>query len=92
MLSLTIRKFITNTYTYIFEPNVKYFSSLRFFFHYSGHGGRVHDVHSDEDDSYDETIYPLDFENFDGDSGQIKDDVRKLNMGAIFFLKDTNSF
>ncbi|GAA5813862.1 hypothetical protein MFLAVUS_007349 [Mucor flavus] len=40
----------------------------------SGHGGRVHDVHSDEDDSYDETIYPLDFENFDGDSGQIKDD------------------
>ncbi|KAG2234528.1 hypothetical protein INT48_007341 [Thamnidium elegans] len=45
-----------------------------FFFHYSGHGGRVHDIHSDEDDSYDETIYPLDFEHFDGDSGQIKDD------------------
>ncbi|CAO3628397.1 unnamed protein product [Mucor hiemalis] len=45
-----------------------------FFFHFSGHGGRVHDVHSDEDDSFDETIYPLDFEQFEGESGQIKDD------------------
>lgn len=49
----------------------------RFFFHFSGHGGRVHDVHSDEDDSFDETIYPLDFEQFEGESGQIKDDVRE---------------
>lgn len=49
-----------------------------FFFHYSGHGGRVHDVHSDEDDSFDETIYPLDFQEFDGDSGQLKDDVSLL--------------
>ncbi|KAL0140155.1 caspase domain-containing protein [Mucor lusitanicus] len=40
----------------------------------SGHGGRVHDVHSDEDDSFDETIYPLDFQEFEGDSGQLKDD------------------
>ncbi|KAI8077364.1 caspase domain-containing protein [Gilbertella persicaria] len=45
-----------------------------FFFHYSGHGGRVADIHNDEDDSFDETIYPLDFEQFEGDSGQIRDD------------------
>ncbi|KAI7903393.1 peptidase C14, caspase domain-containing protein [Cokeromyces recurvatus] len=45
-----------------------------FFFHYSGHGGRVADVHSDEDDGFDETIYPVDFEKYEGDSGQITDD------------------
>lgn len=50
-------------------------SSRRFFFHYSGHGGRVSDIHNDEDDSFDETIYPLDFDQFDGESGQITDDV-----------------
>lgn len=48
---------------------------FRFFFHYSGHGGRVYDAHSDEEDSYDETIYPLDFQDFDGESGQLKDDA-----------------
>lgn len=54
----------------------RYWHALNsFFFHYSGHGGRVHDVHSDEDDSFDETIYPLDFQEFEGDSGQLKDDV-----------------
>ncbi|KAI8394209.1 caspase domain-containing protein [Radiomyces spectabilis] len=41
-----------------------------FFFHYSGHGGRSSDNSGDEDDSHDETIYPLDFE----ESGQLKDD------------------
>ncbi|KAG2212989.1 hypothetical protein INT46_011490 [Mucor plumbeus] len=45
-----------------------------FFLHYSGHGGRVHDIHSDEDDNFDETIYPLDFQEFEGESGQLKDD------------------
>ncbi|KAK4521988.1 uncharacterized protein ATC70_004527 [Mucor velutinosus] len=45
-----------------------------FFFHYSGHGGRVYDAHSDEDDSFDETIYPLDFQEFEGESGQLRDD------------------
>lgn len=35
----------------------------------------MHDVHSDEDDSFDETIYPLDFQDFEGESGQLKDDV-----------------
>ncbi|KAG1515306.1 hypothetical protein G6F53_003017 [Rhizopus delemar] len=39
-----------------------------------GHGGRVADTSNDEDDGYDETIYPLDFDKFDGTSGQILDD------------------
>lgn len=45
-----------------------------FFFHFSGHGGRVKDVSGDEDDGYDETIYPVDFNKFEGESGQIIDD------------------
>lgn len=59
-----------------------------FFFHYSGHGGRVADLDGDEDDGYDETIYPLDFESFEGQSGQIIDDdmheimVRPLPKGC----------
>ncbi|RCI03735.1 Ca(2+)-dependent cysteine protease [Rhizopus stolonifer] len=40
----------------------------------SGHGGRVADIHSDEDDGHDETIYPLDYDQYEGDTGQIKDD------------------
>ncbi|KAI7889374.1 peptidase C14, caspase domain-containing protein [Mucor mucedo] len=46
-----------------------------FFFHFSGHGGRVKDIHGDEDDGYDETIYPVDFATFEGESGQIVDDT-----------------
>ncbi|KAI8376291.1 caspase domain-containing protein [Radiomyces spectabilis] len=45
-----------------------------FFFHYSGHGGRVHDTSGDEDDGFDETIYPVDFTDYEGDSGQLIDD------------------
>nr|CEG04868.1 unnamed protein product [Fusarium clavum] len=30
------------------------------FLHYSGHGGRVEDLDGDEDDGYDECIYPVD--------------------------------
>ncbi|KAI8072951.1 caspase domain-containing protein [Gongronella butleri] len=45
-----------------------------FFFHYSGHGGSVQDVSGDEDDGFDETIYPVDFESYEGESGQIIDD------------------
>ncbi|ORZ22174.1 peptidase C14, caspase domain-containing protein [Absidia repens] len=45
-----------------------------FFFHFSGHGGSVADVSGDEDDGYDETIYPVDFQDYEGDSGQIIDD------------------
>ncbi|KAI7866353.1 caspase domain-containing protein [Spinellus fusiger] len=46
-----------------------------FFFHYSGHGGSVVDLNGDEADGYDETIYPSDFESFEGTSGQIIDDI-----------------
>ncbi|KAG8890337.1 Ca(2+)-dependent cysteine protease [Tulasnella sp. 332] len=42
------------------------------FFHYSGHGGLTKDLDGDEDDGYDEVIYPVDFESKDG--GQIVDD------------------
>lgn len=60
--------------------------STRFFLHYSGHGGRVGDMHSDEDDSFDETIYPLDFDQFDGESGQLKDDVSEnRGVGSCIF-------
>lgn len=40
------------------------------FCHYSGHGGFVVDEDGDEDDGYDETLCPVDYE----DSGQITDD------------------
>lgn len=40
------------------------------FTHYSGHGGRVRDTSGDEDDGYDETLIPLDFQR----AGQITDD------------------
>ncbi|CAO3589967.1 unnamed protein product [Absidia cylindrospora] len=50
-----------------------------FFFHYSGHGGSVKDTDGDEDDGYDETIYPVDHDRYPGTSGQIVDD----EMNAI---------
>ncbi|KAF1352102.1 Metacaspase-1A [Delphinella strobiligena] len=31
------------------------------FFHYSGHGGQTPDLDGDEDDGYDEVIYPVDY-------------------------------
>lgn len=40
------------------------------FVHYSGHGGRVRDTSGDEDDGYDETLIPVDFQS----AGQILDD------------------
>jgi len=40
------------------------------FLHYSGHGSRVPDEDGDEDDGYDETLVPVDFEQ----AGQIVDD------------------
>lgn len=46
-----------------------------FFFHYSGHGGRVKDLDGDEDDGFDETIYPVDHKMYPGESGQIIDDI-----------------
>lgn len=40
------------------------------FFHYSGHGGQTEDLDGDEDDGYDEVIYPVDFRT----NGHIVDD------------------
>ncbi|KAG1471756.1 hypothetical protein G6F56_001940 [Rhizopus delemar] len=54
----------------------------------SGHGGRVKDQDGDEDDGYDETIYPVDYDRYEGESGQIVDDemheimVRPLPRGC----------
>ena len=54
------------------------------FFHYSGHGGQAQDTDGDEDDGYDETIYPVDHAR----AGQIVDDemhalmVRPLAPGV----------
>ncbi|KAM5348907.1 hypothetical protein ACJ41O_008730 [Fusarium nematophilum] len=54
------------------------------FLHYSGHGGQVEDEDGDEDDGYDECIYPVDFQN----AGHILDDeihhyvVKPLQQGV----------
>ncbi|KAG9025716.1 Ca(2+)-dependent cysteine protease [Tulasnella sp. JGI-2019a] len=40
------------------------------FFHYSGHGGLTKDLDGDEEDGFDEVIYPMDFE----EAGHIVDD------------------
>ncbi|RFU23979.1 Acting on peptide bonds (peptidase), partial [Scytalidium lignicola] len=40
------------------------------FFHYSGHGGQTEDLDGDEEDGYDEVIYPVDFKQV----GHIVDD------------------
>lgn len=54
------------------------------FFHYSGHGGQTEDLDGDEDDGYDEVIYPVDFQQ----QGHIVDDqmheimVRNLPAGV----------
>lgn len=46
------------------------------FFHYSGHGGLVEDLDGDEDDGYDQCIYPLDHET----AGPLIDDDMNLIM------------
>ncbi|RHZ84486.1 hypothetical protein Glove_81g36 [Diversispora epigaea] len=51
-----------------------------FFFHYSGHGGQEKDLDGDEDDGYDETIMPLDFQT----QGQIiDDDMHKIMVQSL---------
>lgn len=53
-------------------------------FHYSGHGGQAKDLDGDEDDGYDETILPVDFQT----AGELLDDdlheimVRSLPIGC----------
>lgn len=46
------------------------------FFHYSGHGGQTPDLDGDEEDGYDEVIYPVDFRT----EGHITDDEMHLVM------------
>lgn len=46
------------------------------FLHYSGHGGQTEDTDGDEDDGYDEVIYPLDFQQ----AGHITDDEIHANV------------
>ena len=41
----------------------------------SGHGGQTKDLDGDEEDGYDEVIYPMDFE----EAGHLTDDVRVFN-------------
>ena len=54
------------------------------FFHYSGHGGQTEDLDGDEDDGFDEVIYPVDHQR----AGPIVDDeihfrmVRPLRPGV----------
>jgi len=40
------------------------------FLHYSGHGGKIRDTNNDEDDKFDETLVPVDYNT----AGQIRDD------------------
>lgn len=50
------------------------------FFHYSGHGGQTKDLDGDEDDGYDEVIYPVDFRQ----KGHIVDDeMHKIMVSPL---------
>ncbi|KAH7085592.1 caspase domain-containing protein [Paraphoma chrysanthemicola] len=50
------------------------------FFHYSGHGGQTKDLDGDEDDGYDEVIYPVDFRT----AGHIVDDeMHRIMVGSL---------
>ncbi|TDL26325.1 peptidase C14 [Rickenella mellea] len=46
------------------------------FFHYSGHGGQTKDLDGDEEDGFDEEIYPVDFQ----ENGSIVDDDMHMIM------------
>jgi metacaspase-1 len=59
------------------------------FVHYSGHGGRVRDVSGDEDDGYDSTLIPLDFQR----AGQIlDDDGARLSLEFVVPISSNSLF
>lgn len=49
-------------------------------FHYSGHGGITKDLDGDEDEGYDEVIYPLDYERT---SHIVDDDMHMIMVRAL---------
>ena len=53
---------------------------IRYFLHYSGHGGQVADLDGDETDGMDNCIFPLDHQQ----NGVIIDDVRSQRLGYPF--------
>lgn len=54
----------------------------------SGHGGQTEDVNGDEDDGFDEVIYPVDFKQ----AGQIVDDERKYIVEVNLIMQCTRSW
>lgn len=50
------------------------------FCHYSGHGGKLKDDNGDEEDGYDETLVPVDYQT----AGQIRDDLLYKNLVGGF--------
>ncbi|KAG8213122.1 metacaspase-1 [Butyriboletus roseoflavus] len=50
------------------------------FFHYSGHGGQTEDLDGDEEDGYDEVIYPVDFKRT---SHIVDDDMHKIMVSGL---------
>lgn len=49
---------------------------VRYFLHYSGHGGQIQDLDGDETAGFDNCIFPLDHQ----ETGVITDDVRFLHV------------
>ncbi|KAG9315191.1 metacaspase-1 [Chiua virens] len=50
------------------------------FFHYSGHGGQTPDLDGDEEDGYDEVIYPVDFKRT---SHIVDDDMHDIMVSRL---------
>lgn len=73
---------IMNAYTKIVEDSV---AGDTVFLHFSGHGAQILDRNGDEDDGYDETLIPVDFET----AGHIVDDelntkiIKKFGKGVL---------
>ncbi|EJD51108.1 peptidase C14 [Auricularia subglabra TFB-10046 SS5] len=55
----------------------------RLFFHFSGHGSQVEDIDHDEDDGFDEAIWPVDFVEHDEDTYIIDDELRRIMVDHL---------